>query len=417
LNSILKIAYFINQYPKVSHTFIRREILALERQGFDIQRIALRGWSEPPPDPEDRQEQARTRYVLRKGVWGLVLATLRTILSTPRRLFRAVLLAIRISRRSDRRLIYHFLRVSEACRLVPWLHEFGAMRLHAHFGTNSAEIAMYAHCLGGPPFSFTVHGPEEFESPMGIAEKVAEAVFVSAISSYGRSQLYLRCKPADWPKVQVVRCGIEPGFHGKTELRVPASHRLVCVGRLCEAKGQLLLIEAAARLRVRRIPLDLVLVGDGPIRADLETAIERHGLGGSVRITGWLSSDGVRDELLAARALVLPSFAEGLPVVIMEAMALRRPVLSTMVAGIPELLRAGESGWLFSAGSLDELVSAMEDCLSRSVEEIQRMGDAGYERVMRLHSIDVEAAKLADLFRSSTPVAEQLISRSMVHGA
>jgi glycosyltransferase involved in cell wall biosynthesis len=112
----------------------------------------------------------------------------------------------------------------------------------------------------------------------------------------------------------------------------------------------------------------------------------------------------VRDEILAARALVLPSFAEGLPVVIMEAMALRRPVLSTFVAGIPELVRAGENGWLFPAGSLDELATAMEDCLSRPVEDIQRMGDAGYERVMERHSVEVEAAKLADLFRGSSTI-------------
>jgi glycosyltransferase involved in cell wall biosynthesis len=281
------------------------------------------------------------------------------------------------------------------------MREFGALWLHAHFGTNSAEIAMFARRLGGPPFSFTVHGPEEFESPMGLAEKVAEAAFVAAISSYGRSQLYLRCKPADWPKVQVVRCGIEPDFHRAAALEATSSQRLVCVGRLCEAKGQLLLVEAAARLRAKGIPLELVLAGDGPIRADIEAAIARHRLGDTVRITGWISSDRVRDELLAARALVLPSFAEGLPVVIMEAMALRRPVLSTYVAGIPELLRAGENGWLFPAGSLDELVSAMEDCLSRSVEEIQRMGEAGYRRVIECHSIDVEAAKLAKLFRAS----------------
>jgi colanic acid/amylovoran biosynthesis glycosyltransferase len=162
------------------------------------------------------------------------------------------------------------------------------------------------------------------------------------------------------------------------------------------------LVEAAARLRARGVEFDLVLAGDGPIRADIESVIERHGLGETVRITGWISSDRVREELVAARALVLPSFAEGLPVVIMEAMALRRPVLSTYVAGIPELVRADENGWLFPAGSLDELTAAMEDCLSRPGEDIQRMGEAGYRRVIERHSIDVEAAKLAELFRANS---------------
>jgi colanic acid/amylovoran biosynthesis glycosyltransferase len=400
LNSILKIAYFINQYPKVSHTFIRREILALERQGFDVQRIALRGWSETTPDPVDQQERARTRYILRQGLWGLVLPTLSVIISSPVRLCFALCLAIRV-RRSDRRILRRFACIGEACRLVRWLRESKVSRLHVHFGTNSAEVGMYARCLGGPPFSFTVHGPEEFESPMGLAEKVGEASFVAAISSYGRSQLYLRCNATEWPKVQVVHCGIEPSFHRAAALAAPGSHRLVCVGRLCEAKGQLLLVEATARLRAKGVEMDLVLAGDGPLRGEIEAAIETQGLGSTVRITGWISSDDVRDEILAARALVLPTFAEGLPVVIMEAMALRRPVLSTYVAGIPELVRDGENGWLIPAGSIDELTAAMQDCLSRSAEEIRRMGDAGHRRVIERHSIDVEAAKLADLFRSS----------------
>jgi colanic acid/amylovoran biosynthesis glycosyltransferase len=397
----LKITYFINQYPKVSHTFIRREILALERQGFEIQRIALLGWSEAPPDAVDRQEQSKTRYILRQGVWGLVLPALRSIIASPQRSFRAIRLAIRVSHRSDRRLLRHIVRVVEACRLLLWLRESQAKHLHAHFGTNSAEVAMYARCLGGPPYSFTVHGPEEFESPMGLAEKVHEAAFVAAISSYGRSQLYLRCIANEWPKVQVVRCGIEPSFH-RTMTQTPLSQRLICVGRLCEAKGQLLLIEATAVIRAKGIAMELVLVGDGPLRAELEASIERHGLGDSVRITGWVSSDVVRDELLAACALVLPSFAEGLPVVIMEAMALRRPVLSTYVAGIPELVRAGESGWLFPAGSIDDLTAALEDCLSRSADEIKQMGDRGFVRVTERHSVDVEAAKLGALFRKSS---------------
>jgi glycosyltransferase involved in cell wall biosynthesis len=235
---------------------------------------------------------------------------------------------------------------------------------------------------------------------MGLAEKVGEAVFVAAISSYGRSQLYLRCKATEWPKIQVVRCGIEPSFHREAAPATPGSRRLVCVGRLCEAKGQLLLVEATARLRAKGVDMDLVLAGDGPLRGEIEAAIERQGLVNTIRITGWISSDSVRDEILAARALVLPTFAEGLPVVIMEAMALRRPVLSTYVAGIPELVLDGENGWLIPAGSIDELMAAMEDCLSRSAEEIQRMGDAGHHRVIERHSVDVEAAKLADFFRS-----------------
>ena len=397
----MKIAYFINQYPKVSHTFIRREILALERQGFEVQRIALLGWSEMPPDPIDREEQSKTRYVLRQGAPGLAVPVLRCIILSPLKLCRALRLAIRLSHRTDRRLLHHIVRVTEACRLVEWLRDSGAACLHAHFGTNSAEIAMYTRSLGGPPFSVTIHGPEEFESPMGLGEKVGAAEFVAAISSYGRSQLYLRCKASDWPKIQVVRCGIEASFYQRST-QSPQSRRLICVGRLCEAKGQLLLVEAMARLRAKGIRMELVFAGDGPLRTELEVSIKRHDLEDCIRITGWISSDKVREELMACRALVLPSFAEGLPVVIMEAMALRMPVLSTFVAGIPELVGADESGWLFPAGSIDDLTAALEDCLSRSADEIKQMGDRGFVRVTERHSVDVEAAKLGALFRKSS---------------
>jgi glycosyltransferase involved in cell wall biosynthesis len=172
------------------------------------------------------------------------------------------------------------------------------------------------------------------------------------------------------------------------------------VGRLCEAKGQLLLIAAAARLKAAGIACELVLAGDGPMRVEIEKSIDELGLNSQVRITGWISSNGVRSEILAARALILPSFAEGLPVVLMEAMALRRPVLSTYVAGIPELVISGENGWLFAAGSVEELVDGMVKCLAVKPEDLVRMGDLGYQRVIARHSIETETAKLSNLFRA-----------------
>lgn len=396
----MKIAYFINHYPKVSHSFIRREILALERQGIEVQRIALHGWDGPLPDEEDRREQELTRYVLRRGAWPLLMPALRVLLRSPRRFFSAVRLAVKMTDQSDRPLPYHLIYVAEACRILPWIAAFGAQRIHAHFGSNSAEVVMLAHELGGPPYSFTVHGPGEFEAPVGLEEKIRRSAFVATVSSFGRSQLYLRCRYTDWPKVKVVRCGLEAAFYDITPMQSTDAPRLVCVGRLCEEKGQLLLIEAASRLAAKGIPFELVLAGDGPLRGQLEKLIKARGLRTQIRITGWISSNEVRDELLAARALVLPSFAEGLPVVIMEAMALRRPVLTTYVAGIPELVRAGENGWLFPAGSVEELANAMEDCLARSTDELRRLGNAGYSRVVEQHAIDTEARKLAELFRA-----------------
>jgi colanic acid/amylovoran biosynthesis glycosyltransferase len=394
----LKIAYFVNHYPKVSHSFIRREILALERLGFDVQRIALRGWDGPLPDQEDRSERERTRYVLRGGALSLLVPTLRMLLRSPLRLFAAIRLAVTMAEDSDRSLLYHLTYVAEACRILPWLSAFGARHLHAHFGTNSAEVTMLTRALGGPLYSFTIHGPDEFMRPIGLEEKIRRAAFVVAISFFGRSQIYLRSRYEDWSKIKVVHCGLERSFYDVAPVPPPSALRLVCVGRLCEAKGQMLLIEAAAKVSAQFAGFELVLAGDGPMRGEIEKLIEKYGLGRQVRITGWISSEDVRREILAARALVLPSFAEGLPIVIMEAMALRRPVLTTYIAGIPELVRSGENGWLFPAGSLDELVNAMDDCLRLSADDLQRLGDAAHDRVTARHAIDTEVAKLAMLF-------------------
>jgi colanic acid/amylovoran biosynthesis glycosyltransferase len=396
----MNIAYLVNQYPKVSHSFIRREILALERQGFSVQRIALRGWNDALADAQDERERAQTRYVL-QGAGGLALAVLRQAASAPLRFARALALAWRMGQRAARPWPVHMAYLAEACRIVPWLKTGGARHLHAHFGTNSAEVAMLAAALGGPPYSFTVHGPEEFDQPefLHLAEKIRRAAFVVAISSYGRSQLFRWVDARDWPKVQVVHCGIEPDFHAGAAAAPVAAPRIVCVGRLCEQKGQLLLVEAVGRLIADGVAIELVLAGDGEMRPQIEAMVARLGLQACVRITGWISSATVRDEILAARALVLPSFAEGLPVVIMEAMALRRPVLSTYVAGIPELVRPGREGWLFAAGDIDALVTALEDLLATPTDKLAAMGEAAHARVLERHAIDTEAAKLARLFR------------------
>lgn len=398
----MRIAYFINQYPKVSHSFIRREILALERLGVEVQRIALRGWDADLQDAEDINERDKTRYILQEGVKGLLKPVMQVLRNRPQRFFSTLWLALRMGQRADRAWPYHLVYLAEACRLLQWLQADGAEHVHAHFGTNSTEVVMLANALGGPAYSFTVHGPEEFDKPqfLHLGEKVRRAAFVAAVSSFGRSQLFRWVAHGHWGKVKVVHCGLEPAFHQIAAVAAPSVPRLVCVGRLCEQKGQLFLLEAARALAAQSLAFEIVLAGDGEMREQIEALIAEHGLQAQVRITGWISSAQVREEILAARALVLPSFAEGLPVVIMEAMALRRPVLTTFVAGIPELVRQGENGWLFPAGAVDELAAAMADCIAQPVEVLQRMGDAAYQRVLQRHDIDTEAAKLLSYFKA-----------------
>jgi colanic acid/amylovoran biosynthesis glycosyltransferase len=398
----MRVGYLINQYPKASHTFIRREILALERRGIDVIRIALRGWDGELIDPADCNERKLTRYVLKDGAAGLSFALIKALILIPTS-WMALALAWRMSRRSERGFWIHLIYVAEACRIRFWLRQEQVEHLHAHFGTNSAEVAMMVHALGGPSWSFTVHGPEEFDKAplLNLAEKVRDCSFVVAISSFGRSQLYRIAEHSQWSKIHQIHCGIEESFYTPLRSAASSTNRLVCIGRLCEQKGQLLLIEAAQRLALRKIDFELVLAGDGELRSEIEELVARYGLKNCVRLTGWISSERIRDEILSARALVLPSFAEGLPVVLMEAMALARPVISTFVAGIPELVIPDINGWLVPAGDVEALTDAMRACLEASAENISRMGCAAQQRVLQRHNIDREAAKLEVLFENS----------------
>lgn len=404
----LKVAYFVNQYPKVSHSFIRREIQALERQGVAVQRFALRGWNGELVDPDDLRERERTCYVLRGGARALLPALAREALRSPLRFAAALGLAFRMGRRAHRSLPFHLAYLAEACWLASRLRAAGVQHLHAHFGTNAAEVAMFASALCGVPYSFTVHGAEEFDRPesLGLGEKIRRSAFVVAISAFGRSQIFRWVEPAHWHKVKVVHCGLERAFHDVPPAAMPERPRLVCVGRLIEQKGLLLLVEAAAALAREGVYFDLVLAGDGEARARIEDCVARHGLKQQVRITGWISSARVREEIQAATALVLPSFAEGLPVVVMEAMALCRPVLATYIAGIPELVVHGETGWLFPAGAPGELVAALKSCLGASSAALARMGRRARERVLARHDADLEAARLVAHFRAAVPAPE-----------
>jgi glycosyltransferase involved in cell wall biosynthesis len=401
----MKVAYLVNQYPHVSHSFIRREVAALEALGLAVERFSVRPSPADLVDPADQAERQRTQILLDVGLLGLLGALARTALTRPIRWLRGLRWAVRLGRRSERGVLRHLVYLAEACVLLRRLWRCEAGHLHAHFGTNSAAVALLTRLLGGPPYSFTVHGPEEFDRPdsLSLTDKIEHAAFVVGVSSFGRSQLFRWCAAEHWPRVHVVRCGVDAAFLGGGPQPVPDTNRLVCVGRLAEQKGQLLLLEALGRLAAEGVAFEMMLAGDGPMRGLIEQRVKRLGLDGKVRITGWLSNDAVRQEVVSARALVLASFAEGLPVVLMEALALGRPVVTTYIAGIPELVEGGVNGWLVSAGSADALAGALREVLWAPRERLEQMGKAGAARVAALHDAGREAAKLAELFRAAAP--------------
>jgi colanic acid/amylovoran biosynthesis glycosyltransferase len=398
----MKIAYLINQYPSVSHSFIRREILALEALGVEVVRFAIRPSQGVMIDPADQHEQTLTRAILAEGVGGLGVAGCKVLLKHPLVWVQALSIVIQMGWKSDRGLLRHIIYLLEACVLLDWLQAEKIEHLHAHFGTNSTTVALLCRILGGPSYSFTVHGPEEFDKAvlLSLNIKIYYAAFVVAISAYGKSQLYRYCPCSDWHKIQVIHCGVDRHFLEETPppLADPPHPRLVCVARLDEQKGHLLLLQAVAQLVQTHPDFQLVCVGDGPLRPQLEQQLAELGLKNHVQITGWADTATVRQQILAARALVLPSFAEGLPVVLMEALALQRPVIATYVAGIPELVRPGYNGWLVPAGDVLELAAAMQDVLQASAQDLQRLGEQGRQQIAQQHDVNLEAKRLLHLF-------------------
>ncbi|PNU04351.1 colanic acid biosynthesis glycosyltransferase WcaL [Novosphingobium guangzhouense] len=391
-------AYLSNVYPKISHSFIQTEIAALERQGFDVHRFTVRRAGEVPADGAGRAEAGRTTALL-EDRRALASATLACLVRRPIVALRAMALAWRGAGDGVRALAYF----AEAALLARRLEAVGVSHLHAHFGTNPATVARLVARMAPVTYSFTAHGPDEFDDPRGLdlPGKIAEAAFVVAVSSFGRGQLMRWARPDDWPRIHVVPCAPEPAFFGGNRDEAGQQRedaRLVCVARLSAQKGLPLLLEALARIAVRR-EVRLDLIGGGEDEALIAAQIERLKLADIITLHGWASPETIRDTLRSARALVVPSFAEGLPVVLMEGMALRCPVIATAIAGIPELVD-DQVGWLVRSGSVDDLEAAINAALDAVPEDLERMGARGCARVRERHDPEICARRMADLLQS-----------------
>jgi colanic acid/amylovoran biosynthesis glycosyltransferase len=394
----MTLAYLINQYPGISHTFIRREIEALERRGVAVSRFAIRSSVHGLIAEEDRREAARTQRVIGAAPAALARAIAASAVARPFGAIAAFADAIRLGVGSDAGIFRHLLYFGEALALADWFRRQGVKHVHAHFGTNSATVAMLAARVNGGAFSMTTHGPEE---------KIRRAAFVAAVSSYGRSQLRRLVDTEHWEKIIIVPCGVDAGFHAGEARPIEAQSRFVTVARLSEQKGIPTLIEAAAQLKSEGRRFALTIIGDGELRGSIEREIARHRLGEEVTLAGWKAPGEVRRAIEDAGVFVLPSYAEGLPVSIMEAMALARPVISTFVAGVPELVIPGENGWLVPASDSAALASAMALAMDAPLDILAEMGRKGRTRVLMRHDSDAAAAVLADAFDRFTSARPQ----------
>jgi glycosyltransferase involved in cell wall biosynthesis len=396
----MKVGYFLNTYPVPSATFIRREIEALEVQGQTVLRFAARRFSEKLVDQKDIAEAEKTVYILEGKLSDLTIATIRELLLNPVGIIKALPTWRKLVTNSGGGFARHAAYLMQAASFRQKASRAGIDHAHAHYGTNAAAVVMLARLMGGPQYSFTAHGPDEFidTSANSYALKIRHASFVVAISNYCRSVLRdLSQTEEDRKKIEIARCGLNLEDFKPSAPITADNFNIVCVGRLCPQKGQVHIPAAAAALRDEFPSLRITLIGDGESRAEIEAEIARHGVGEQVILKGWASNEEVRTFIATSRALLLPSYHEGLPIVLMEGMALQRPVITTTIAAIPELVD-DKCGWLVPPGDHVALVSALRDALSASPERLAEMGQEGRMRVERMHDIKSLASDLSRLF-------------------
>lgn len=380
-----RICYFTNVYPAPSHTTMRREIHAIERLGTQVTRVAARRFAGPLVEPADRAEAQCTAYTT-QSVFRAFGCVVWVMLARPARLARALRDAAVVGSTSRPGVWKYLMYIGEACVLLRLAR--GSEHIHANFG-NATGIAVMCRVLGGPPVSLRIHGPEEFES-FSAAEwdwKARHAAFVAPISEHGAGRVREAIGASHHGKVKTLKCGVDHSALGRVAA-LPKALRLVCVARLEQRKGHAVLFEAVAALRGRGLAVTLQLVGDGALRANLQGLARDLSLGEAVEFTGWCDGAGVLQALRRARVLVLPSLAEGLPIVLMEALAAGRAVVATDVAGIAELVVPGRSGWLVPAGDALGLAAALQEALLSSDAKLLSLAMTGRDMVAEHHDVD-----------------------------
>jgi glycosyltransferase involved in cell wall biosynthesis len=391
----------VSQYPAVTHTFILREIRKLRALGCEIQVVSVRGPDRPLAElsADEREEYQRTRAIFEAGVVGVAGAHLRTLLSRPAGYFAGLLYAVRLAKWDLRQIFLNLMYFGEAVVAGSWIWRRGLTHVHSHF---ASTVELFVARVFPITFSATIHGPDEFNDVSGfyLAEKVARAAFLCGISHYACSQLMRASDPRHWHKLEASPLGVDPSvFLPRPHRENPERFELLCVGRLAPTKGHYILLAAVAQLVGQgRTSLRLRLIGDGPARPGLEHAIRDLKLENFVRLEGSCNQDRVREMYRETDLFALTSFAEGVPVVLMEAMAMEIPCLSTWITGIPELIRHGVDGWLVAPGDAAQVAEALANLIDQP-ELRQRLGKSARARVMEKYDLERNVALLEKIFQ------------------
>ncbi|MEL6552444.1 MAG: glycosyltransferase family 4 protein [Cyanobacteria bacterium J06621_11] len=404
----MRIAYLTGTYPRATDTFIQREVAGLREHGMEVDTFAVRR----PEDkqivgPEQASERAKTFYILsEKGVpsdlFGLAKAHAKLLTKNPGRYLSAIALALKTRQPALKGLLYQLFYFLEAGTLADQINTKQISHLHNHFGNTSCSVAMLAAALGGFTYSFTLHGPAIFFEPKHwrIDEKMKHASFVSCISHYCRSQAMVFAPYQSWDKLQIVHCGVNPSQFTQVSHQ-GMGNRLLFVGRLAAVKGLPVLLESLTQIKKTTPDVVLTVVGDGPDRAMLEARADELGLAEQVNFVGYQSQAAVRDYLQNTDVFVLPSFAEGVPVVLMEALMSGVPVVATQIAGVSELVEDGVNGFLVPPSDGEGLRDRIQTLLTDGKLR-QKLGTQGAIKVDAQFDINKESKKLAQLIAAAT---------------
>lgn len=394
----LQVAYLISQYPALSHTFILREIQKLEALGCTVHIASVN-----PPDrpmdglsPEERTHARETFYIKKAGVRGGIVALMSVLRANPRGLLKGLFEAVRLGGLHPGELLLYLFYWIEALMVVRWARRLNVRHIHVHFASAVASVGMLSRIIGGGLLSITVHGPDELSDVTRhrLQRKFAVADRIICITDYARSRVMLHANYTDWAKIRVVRVGLHCapflrlGENRASRAAGSRSIRLLSIGRLSAAKGQIVLLEALAELRKRQCPVHLTLIGGGPMERIIRNTADQLGLlPDFLTLTGGLNQESVRQYFRETDLFVLGSFAEGLPVVLMEALLSGLPCVSTTIAGIPELIRHEKDGLLTPAGNALALADAIQK-LSENPSLAKALAESGRDRVLEMHDIN-----------------------------
>lgn len=398
----MKIAYLMSRFPKISETFILFEILEMERLGFAVEVYPLLRERQPVAHPEAVRMTERAHFLPFLS-WQMVCSNWHLFRRHPARYLRTLFGLLRGAWKNKNFFLGVFAYWPKAVAFARSMQEQGICHMHAHFCNHPAMVALAIHRLTGIPFSFTAHGSDLHKDRTLLDQKVAAATFAVTVSEFNRNVMFSACETRLHEKIHLIRCGIDPQvFAAAQKNGTPSALRIICVASYEEVKGHRCLVDACGQLRDQGIDFVCDLIGDGPLRQQVEQQITRMGLQDKIIVHGSKPRLEVARMLMAAHVKVLASVPtregkrEGVPVVLMEAMACGLPVISSRLSGIPELVEDGRTGILVQPGDSDALSLALQKLLA-DPELRSKMGRAGREKVLREFNLKINAVKLAQL--------------------